>query len=173
MLQTQEGKNPSEPTSRVVCNLPCSSTCLSKTSIVFTFGLRSFGYFRHTAWVTRSQQWLKESNNNNYCKTFTLIMEQAYARQGHPTFEACCWLFCAMVENQWNWWSHNSTSHQEKCFLLLKQQHHLVHRINMVNNKNTCTLKTFSIKPFVRKKAMNPHSSLASQFMKLSNLAAH
>lgn len=58
-------------------------------------------------------------------------------------------------------------------FLLLKQQHHLVHRLNMVNNKNTCTLKTFFIKPFVRKKAMNPHSSLASQFMKLSNLAAH
>lgn len=78
------------------------------------------------------------------------------------------------------WWKTNGTDGhttvqvtRKSVFLLLKQQHHLVHRINMVNNKNTCTLKTFSIKPFVRKKAMNPHSSLASQFMKLSNLATN
>lgn len=74
MLQTHEGRNPSDPTSLVVWSLPCSSTCRSKTSMVLTLGLRSLGYFLHTACVTRSQQWLKHSNDKKMMQQFRVFV---------------------------------------------------------------------------------------------------
>ena len=74
MLQTHEGRNPSDPTSLVVWSRPCSSTCRSKTSMVLTLGLRSLGYFLHTACVTRSQQWLKHSNDKKMMQQFRVFV---------------------------------------------------------------------------------------------------
>jgi len=59
------------------------------------------------------QQYLEENVQNGFkaCRLhflafafpkWALNTEQSYKRQGHATFEALCWLFCATVESRNN-----------------------------------------------------------------------